>query len=525
MEDFPAPDGDERSLPDELFVWLSTGYQPYTHDLGSPFVPPDFTLGLPPIRDWPCWTGEPSCVLDPEDHPKPKCPVPADSTGASSMDEGKQKKKKKKHHRSRKTELKVTTRGQGANNLVWTHTGSAESSSSGLGSQSKGDSGLGSIPPKSHRGTDTEPRRKVPLRASPEVRREPAEVIEDAPLSNRGEDSGDQEMADAEEPNDEAGPAPKPGFVPNEVPEQVPPGDDPADVGNNGEPQEPQEPQEPLEPHLAVLQGFRTISQTLSAAYGAASSKIQKVIWKALSACTPEDRTFIWRASGTIRHWVDSVRPAMACSEKSTKDQSQLLVDAWQAGKDALDTVLSLIPEEEEPRLTPIFPRADLDPVLGIARCHTNLALWNIHAQLLDLVREHVPVAEQSGVFFNSILPITCSFQQQMDEMAINQVFPQSQVIPTLLGTHRGVLEGLSLMGPPSCSASWPASLVEWVTPVLGSPDGLGSSKTPAKPNVPTPGAGKGTPDSGKKSKPSIKQIARLYWKDLQRGKEDAEAC
>ena len=39
------------------------------------------------------------------------------------MDEGK-KKKKKKHHRSKKTEnpeLKVTTRGEGAYTLVWTH--------------------------------------------------------------------------------------------------------------------------------------------------------------------------------------------------------------------------------------------------------------------------------------------------------------------------------------------------------------------------------------------------------------------
>ena len=40
----------------------------------------------------------------------------------------------------------------------------------------------------------------------------------------------------------------------------------------------------------------------------------------------------------------------MAYSEKSTKDQSQLLADARQAGKDALETILNLLPEEEEPQ-------------------------------------------------------------------------------------------------------------------------------------------------------------------------------
>ena len=37
----------------------------------------------------------------------------------------------------------------------------------------------------------------------------------------------------------------------------------------------------------------------------------------------------------------------MACSEKSTKDQSQLLADARQAGKDALEMILTPLPKEE----------------------------------------------------------------------------------------------------------------------------------------------------------------------------------
>ena len=109
--------------------------------------------------------------------------------------------------------------------------------------------------------------------------------------------------------------------------------------------------------------------------------------------------------------------------------------------------------------------------------------------------------------------------------MATNQVFLPSQIIPTLWGGRRGLLEGLSLLGPPSCSASWTASLVEWVTAVPVPQDAPGSSKTPAKPNAPTSGAVKATPDSGKKSQPSTKQIAGLFWKDPERGKEDAEAC
>ena len=163
------------------------------------------------------------------------------------MDEGKRKKKKKKHRHSKmseKPELKVTTRGQGADTPVWTHAGSAKDSSSSSDSQSKGDSGLGSNPSNlSHRGTDTEPRRGIPLRSSPDATREPTVVIKDAPLSDWGEGDEDQEMPDTNEQGDnDAGPEPEPVFVPNEVPEQVQLGGDPAGAGDDGEPQEPQEP-------------------------------------------------------------------------------------------------------------------------------------------------------------------------------------------------------------------------------------------------------------------------------------------
>ena len=150
------------------------------------------------------------------------------------------------------------------------------------------------------------------------------------------------------------------------------------EAGDGEEPQEPEEPEEPLEPYEIVLQGFRTVSQTLSAAYGPASAEIQIIIWKSLAKTTAEDRTFVWGASRAIRHWLDSVRPAMAGTEKSTKDQAQLLAGAWQARKDALDSILELIPEEEEePKLTLVFPQAThlLAPALAVARRYTDEAL------------------------------------------------------------------------------------------------------------------------------------------------------
>ena len=231
-------------------------------------------------------------------------------------------------------------------------------------------------------------------------------------------------------------------------------------------------------------------------------------------------------SSGAICQWVDSIRPAMAGSEESTKDQARLLAEAWQAGKHVLETILNFIPKEEEPKLTLVFPRAThlLAPALAVARRYTNDALWNIHTQLSDMVKEHVP-EEQAGAFLNTILQVTCSFRQEMDNMATNQVFLPSQIIPNLWGSHRGLFEGLSLLGPPSCSVSWPASLVEWVTTIPALQNVPGSSKTPTKSNSPPSGAVKATLDSGKKLHQSAKQVAGLFWGDPERGKEDAEAC
>ena len=293
------------------------------------------------------------------------------------------------------------------------------------------------------------------------------------------------------------------------------------------DPEEPWEPGEPLEPYEVMLQGFHTITQTLSAAYGAACDKIQAIVWKSLAKTTAENRTFVWGASGAICQWLNSIKLAMDCMEKSVKDQAELLAEARKAEKDALDSILELIPEEEgQPHLTPVFPKAThlLAPVLTVARWHTDEALQNIHTQLVDLGKEHIP-QEHAGDFFNTILQVSCSFRQEMDNMATNQVLLPCQIVPNLWGSHRGLLEGLSLLGPPSCSASWPASLVERVTAVPPCQNVPGSSKTPTESNLLPPGVAKTTPDSGKKPHHSAKQAAGLFWKDDVRGKEDAEAC
>ena len=166
------------------------------------------------------------------------------------------------------------------------------------------------------------------------------------------------------------------GPTPGETQEGAQPGDDQVKTGDGGEPEEPKEPQEPYQ---IILQGFRTVSQTLSVAYGAASSEIHTVIRKGLAKATAEDWTFVWGASRAIHRWLDSVKPVMAATEESTKDQTQLLAEARQAGKDALDAILEYIPEEQEQEahLTSVFPWATplLAAALAVARHHTDEAL------------------------------------------------------------------------------------------------------------------------------------------------------
>ena len=404
-------------------------------------------------------------------------------------------------------------------------------------SHSEGDSGLGS----NLRVTDTEAQTMAPLQPSPDARGDPSKVMEDAPLSDQDGSHEDLEMVnaeviEAEQPGGNGGSAPRRSPDPEEVPERIPdqPEDNPDEVAGEGDPQAPQDPQDDSpEPHRQVLQGFRTVAQTFSATYGNASSDIQRVIRRSLRESTNDDWTFIYGASNVIHRWVESVCPAMGGNQtgkdgmevgkdtKVTKDPTQLLADARKAGQDDVDAVLNLIPGVKQ-ELPPVYPRIDVASALTISHHYTEEALKKVHTQISDLIRTHVAGPEQAGVFFNTILPITCSFWHQMDEMAINLLFPGSQLVPNVWSARREVLEGLSLVAPPSCLASWPASLVERVAPVQGTSGQSGSTKTPTKPG--NPGASKLTPGSGKKTQP-IQQAAGMFWGDKKkREKEDADA-
>ena len=106
---------------------------------------------------------------------------------------------------------------------MWTNTGSAGSSSSTASSHSEGDDGLGS----NLWVTDTESQTRAPLRASPDARRDPTEVMEDAPFSDRGDTNEDIEMVDAEvieaeRPDSDGGSAPRCSPDLEEVPERIP---------------------------------------------------------------------------------------------------------------------------------------------------------------------------------------------------------------------------------------------------------------------------------------------------------------
>ena len=61
----------DHTAPAEHFVFLSEETMPFCMDPRQPHVPPDFTLGLADVSDWPAWAGEAPWILDPKERPKP----------------------------------------------------------------------------------------------------------------------------------------------------------------------------------------------------------------------------------------------------------------------------------------------------------------------------------------------------------------------------------------------------------------------------------------------------------------------
>ena len=68
------------------------------------------------------------------------------------------------------------------------------------------------------------------------------------------------------------------------------------------------------------------------------------------------DRTFMWGASAAIHRWVKEVQSAMDCMDQSLEEQARLLQKAREAGKEASEDILALLPAETNPYLIPVVP-------------------------------------------------------------------------------------------------------------------------------------------------------------------------
>ena len=434
---------EDQPNPVEHFVWLSNEFTPYMTKPGAPFVPPNFTLGLPPVEDWPKQTGEVPWVLDPAEHSRPGAQSYHESAGPSSGDDKRWKRKKKKHQRPKKQELKVTTRGQGDDAPVWTNTGSNLSSSSD--SQTEGDSGVRSYWRLQDDARSTTRHDHTPRYSLDTIRKIDEGTQEDAPLSNHsGGSNGDQEMmsGDDRDNRDEEVTGTNPGpaatntamgpevalIVASEVA-------DPWETPLLGDPADTDDEKARWDAFQLLMHGFYTATHTLLDSYQDACREVQTIVWRALQKAMAVDHTFMWGASAAIRHWVKEVQPAMDCMDKSLEEQAWLLQKAREAGKEATKDILALLPVETNPYLSPVVPREDiLSPAL-------EKAIEAVNAKLSMLVHRHV-LPQQARVFHATLFQVMCSYQQEMDGMATSQVVLPGQIVLNLWGISRNVLEG-----------------------------------------------------------------------------------
>ena len=140
---------------------------------------------------------------------------------------------------------------------------------------------------------------------------------------------------------------------------------------------------------------------------------------------------------------------------------------ARQAGKEATEDILALLPAEESPYLTPVVPKEDiLTPALQATRTHTEKAIKAVNVQLLALVHRHVPL-QQAGVFLASLLQVMCSYRQEMDGIATSQIILPCQIVPNLWGVSWTMMEGLTLLGPLNCPQ---AGQLLWLNGCLQNP-------------------------------------------------------
>ena len=269
--------------------------------------------------------------------------------------------------------------------------------------------------------------------------------------------------------------------------------------------------------NLDVMRGLHEASHTLSEGYQRACLEVQGLVNQSLSLSTKKDHRFVAEASTALHRWVKVVQLAIDCLGKSVAEQSHLLEDAPKAGMEITKEILALYPLEGKKE--PTDPLHDLTIwAFNTARKHIEEAFLCLHHKLPVLVHQHVPPA-QASVFLAAIFQIMCMYWQEMDNMVLSQTIMLAQVIPNMWGVWQGVIEGLLLLGPPTCPASWPASLVERVD---GHPDPAQRATSVPPVTLVKSSSGKSSSRSGvKKSKP--KKILD-FWNDSEREREDEES-
>ena len=285
-----------------------------------------------------------------------------------------------------------------------------------------------------------------------------------------------------------------------------------------GNPSDTDDEKAQLDAYKGIMQGLHVVTRTLSDGYGKACITVQGIVRKFLMKTTGKDGDFVAGASSALRWLVKAVQPAIDCLGKSMTEQSLLLEGTWSAEMEITKEILSLYLAKDKPPLTkddptPVTLQWDVRALaFAVAHKHMEEALIALHNQLLALVHWHVPPS-QAGVFLSTTFQVMCIFRQEIDNMVLSQTVVPMQVIPHLWGVWRGVMEGLSLIGPPTCPASWPASFVEWVHAKPAKKAVPVSSITPARPGSPVR-SDKGKAHPGLLSKKSSwPQLVTDYWK------------
>ena len=210
-----------------------------------------------------------------------------------------------------------------------------------------------------------------------------------------------------------------------------------------------------------VMRGLQAASHTLSDGYQRACLEVQGLVRQSIDRSTYKDRKFVVEASTALRQWVKVVQPAIDCLDKSVAKQSHLLEDTRKAIMQITKDILGLYsPEDKKKTADPLH---DLTArAFDAVQRHVEDACRALQLKLPTPVHQHIPSA-QACVFLATIFEIMCTYQQETDNMVLGQTVMLAQVVPNMWGAQQGIIEGLSLLGPPTCPASGPATLIKRV--------------------------------------------------------------